>query len=116
MEMRLSKMIDFTFQIDERKLEGYCLNPRHPVGKHKACVFASALGLGESDALVLKQLILEGIQNVRWSKENSDRHGQRYVCDISCKHEDKFATIRCAWINHTGSKTLRLTTCYVKKL
>lgn len=26
------------------KLTGYCLNPEHPRGKHKARVFASALG------------------------------------------------------------------------
>jgi hypothetical protein len=32
--------------IDEEKLSGYCLNPRHSDGQHKARVFQSALGIG----------------------------------------------------------------------
>jgi len=30
--------------VDPEKLTGYCLNPEHPRGKHKARVFATALG------------------------------------------------------------------------
>ncbi|WP_371744328.1 DUF6883 domain-containing protein [Acidithiobacillus ferrooxidans] len=35
--------------IDDQKLVGYCLNPEHPEGRHKARVFYSALGLSQSD-------------------------------------------------------------------
>ena len=31
--------------VDLAKLRDYCLNPQHEEGKHKARVFASALGL-----------------------------------------------------------------------
>ncbi len=31
--------------IDSQKLSGYCLNPDHPDGQHKARVFQAVLGL-----------------------------------------------------------------------
>jgi hypothetical protein len=44
------------------KLEGYALNEEHPSGKHKARVFAAALGLTAADALLLKEKLLEIVQ------------------------------------------------------
>jgi len=35
--------------VDREKLEGYLLNPQHEVGRHKARVFASALGIRRRD-------------------------------------------------------------------
>ncbi|WP_442939170.1 DUF6883 domain-containing protein [Nostoc sp.] len=40
-----------------QKLIGYCLNPEHPSGKHKARVFASILGITLENAEVLRELI-----------------------------------------------------------
>jgi hypothetical protein len=36
--------------IDPAKLTDYCLSATHPVGRHKAAVFRSALGLTAPDA------------------------------------------------------------------
>jgi hypothetical protein len=36
--------------VDIRKLRDYCLNPLHDEGKHKARLFASALGMTVADA------------------------------------------------------------------
>ena len=36
------------------KLEGYSLNPEHPVGKHKAIVFKSALGYEQANWQLLQ--------------------------------------------------------------
>src|SRR5262249_16953343 len=47
--------------IDIAKLRDYCLNPNHPEGKHKARAFLEKLGLGRSDAELLRKIILEGI-------------------------------------------------------
>jgi len=47
--------------VDIAKLRDYCLNPTHPKGKHKARTFSEKLGLTQSDAERLRQLILEGI-------------------------------------------------------
>jgi hypothetical protein len=44
--------------VDIEKLTGYCLNPQHEDGKHKARVFAAALGITQSDAEWLRQRLL----------------------------------------------------------
>ena len=36
--------------VDIRKLRDYCMNPLHPEGKHKARLFAAALGMTDADA------------------------------------------------------------------
>lgn len=41
-------------EIPMQKLIGYCLNPEHPSGKHKARVFESALGITAEDVDVLR--------------------------------------------------------------
>ena len=41
--------------VDIAKLRDYCLNPLHPVGKHKARVFRSALGFTIDDAERLRE-------------------------------------------------------------
>ena len=45
--------------VDIKKLRDYCLNPHHEDGKHKARVFAAALGLGRVDAKWLRERLLE---------------------------------------------------------
>ena len=40
-----------------QKLVGYCLNPEHHSGKHKARVFKSRLGLEAENAEQLRELI-----------------------------------------------------------
>ncbi len=41
------------------KLRDYCLDPDHEDGKHKARVFASALGIRQRDAEWLRDRLLE---------------------------------------------------------
>ena len=42
--------------IDSQKLSGYCLNPEHPDGQHKARVFQLDLGLGQENEEELSAL------------------------------------------------------------
>lgn len=44
--------------VDVRKLRDYCLSPQHPRGRHKARVFASALGLTAEDAKDLREALV----------------------------------------------------------
>ena|SRR6266508_5880263 len=44
--------------VDRRKLTGYCLNPEHPRGKHKARVFAT-LGFTAENADELRAVLLK---------------------------------------------------------
>jgi len=43
------------------KLRDYSLDSSHPVGKHKARVFASALGITKTDAPRLREMILQAV-------------------------------------------------------
>ena len=44
--------------VDRQKLTGYCLNPEHPRGKHKARVFAR-LGFTAENADDLRTVLLK---------------------------------------------------------
>ncbi len=44
--------------VDSRKLTEYCLDPAHPRGRHKARVFASALGFTRDRAEDLQAALL----------------------------------------------------------
>lgn len=50
--------------LELRKIEGYCLNPAHPRGRHKARVFREALGLNQADAQWLRTTLLEAARDV----------------------------------------------------
>ena len=46
--------------VDERKVRDYLVNPLHPWGRHKARMFAAALGYRRSDHARLIAQIREG--------------------------------------------------------
>ena len=48
--------------VDIRKLKEYCLNTQHRIGKNKAKVFATALGLTADDAEELLSILLKVIE------------------------------------------------------
>ncbi len=99
--------------IDMRKLHDYCLSPEHPRGRHKARVFAAALGLTADDADELRDFILESVLNSEAQPGNEDEYGQRFVVDVKMKREAGEATIRTSWIVLTDEDFPRLTSCYV---
>lgn len=45
--------------VSPEKLRDYVLSPTHPIGRHKARVFMSALGIGQDDWRYLREQILE---------------------------------------------------------
>ena len=63
------------------KLRDYSLNPRHEEGKHKARVFAAALGLGMQDANWLRERLLTVARRDDCQLGRKTAHGQRYVMD-----------------------------------
>ena len=48
--------------VNIRKLRDYCLNPTHPEGKHKARLFAAALGMTAYDAENLRSELLQVVK------------------------------------------------------
>ena len=108
--------------VDIAKLRDYCLNPNHPVGKHKAKVFASALGFGIEDAGRLRQMLLNAALLDQVIVKEKDQYGQRYQIDFVINllifnavggQLGDVVVIRSAWIVLTNETLPRLTTCYV---
>lgn len=100
-------------RVDIQKLEGYCLNPHHPRGKHKAKVFKQVLGFAQEDAWELEMLIREAILENECTEGRSDQYGQRFTVDFACTRKNQVATIRTTWIIKTSEWFPRLTTCFV---
>jgi len=96
------------------KLRDYSLDLNHPVGKHKARVFAAALGMTRDDALRLKEMILRAILANDAILSGANSHGTRYSVDFQALGARGPVTIRTAWIIDSGEIIPRLTSCYIR--
>lgn len=99
--------------IDMQKLAGYCLNPEHSDGQHKAYVFQSALGIGLEHAEELRDALLQAVKAYEAVLGKSNQHGQKYIIDFPMTRLEKQAVIRSAWIVRYDEKFPRLVICYV---
>jgi hypothetical protein len=99
--------------VDERKLRDYCLNLEHPRGRHKARVFASALGLTADDAEELRQALLSAARTVKAVAVDLDEYGQRYLIDFELRTTVGRATVRSGWIVRSNENFARFTTCWI---
>lgn len=101
--------------VDIRKLTEYILNPNHLRGRHKARVFASALGLTAHDAELLQDALLKAACNDSAVQGSGDEYGQRYTVDFTMiGDEGQEAIVRSSWIIMRDEDFPRLTTCYVR--
>ena len=99
--------------VDVAKLREYCLNPGHPRGRHKARVFASTLGLTESDSELIAAELLRAAREGNATPGDSDQYGERYAIDFELVRGDRHATIRSTWIIRRDDAIPRLTSCFV---
>ncbi len=95
------------------KLRDYCLITTHPLGRHKARVFATVLGLTAADANELREALLEAARIREFSLGEQDEYGRRLIMDFIMIGPVGQATVRSGWINRTGEEYARLTTCYI---
>jgi len=100
--------------VDPEKLTGYCLNPEHPRGKHKARVFATALGFTAENADDLRAALLTAAAAAEAQPAASDRFGDRYVLEFEIKGPRGAGVVRSTWIVRRGESSPRLTSCFVK--
>jgi hypothetical protein len=100
--------------VDLVKIRDYCLNPDHLRGRHKARVFATALGLTASDAELLRDALLQAAVTEEATPTEQDAFGQRYIFDVRMQGPRGVAVVRSAWIVRTGEHLPRLTSCYVR--
>ncbi|SRR6266542_5161411 len=80
--------------VDIAKLRDYSLNAEHKEGKHKARVFATALGLGFNDAEWLRAKLFNIVKSEDCKLGRETEYGQRYLIDFELSHERKSAGVR----------------------
>jgi hypothetical protein len=99
--------------VDRQKLTGYCLNPEHPRGKHKARVFAN-LGFTAENADELRGVLLTAAGSADAQAAASDEFGDRYVIEFEIRGPRGSGVVRSTWIVRRGEASPRLTSCFVK--
>lgn len=100
--------------VDIHKLVGYCLNPKHPRGKHKARVFATVLGFTAQHAQPLRAALLTAAAQRDAAAGLSDQFGDRYPIDSEVSGPAGTDVVRSSWIVRRDERIPRLTSCYVK--
>ena len=111
--MPLLPNADFAL-IPMEKLRDYVLNPEHPIGKHKAAVFQSVLGLTSDNAEELAEAIADAVLKQEATEGLSDEFGRRYQVVFEWTRNGKKVIILTAWIIEPEDFAPRLTTCYIK--
>lgn len=99
--------------VDQHKLTGYCLNPEHPRGKHKARVFVT-FGFTADNADELRTALLQAAATVDAQLAEADQFGQRYVVEFEIRGLGRIGLVRSMWIVRHGETVPRLTSCFVK--
>ena len=75
--------------IDDRKLIDYCFSETHPIGKHKARVFMSALDFSLENFQDLKASILIEIFEKEAIITEINQYGTLYVVDVFVENPPK---------------------------
>jgi hypothetical protein len=99
--------------VDLAKLRDYALDPVHYKGRHKARVFASALGLTRNDAIWLRDQLLLAAKENDCSLGLQTAHGQRYLVEFELARGGKAARLRSVWNVRPHDDFPRLITCFV---
>lgn len=97
-----------------KKLKDYCLNEHHPIGKHKAKLFNTILGITWKQSEWLAMEIKQKLHTCDAALLETDEFGMRYKVDIEITYGNKSAIIRTGWIILWSESFPRFTTCYIK--
>ena len=99
--------------VDLQKLTGYCLNPEHPRGKHKARVFATLVFTAENADELRAALVMAAVSG-DVQPAASDQFGDRYLLEFEIEGPRGKGIVRSTWIVRRGERAPRLTSCFVK--
>jgi hypothetical protein len=99
--------------IPMEKLTGYCLDPNHSSGKHKARVFASALGITVENADDLRELIAKAAIEGEVIQQNSTEFGQLYKVDWAISDQESII-LRSLWEINSAQPNPRLVSAFIK--
>jgi hypothetical protein len=99
--------------IDPRKIVDYCLSAQHDEGKHKAFLFATLLGIDQSNSGRLIAALRQAAREANAPPERTDKYGTRYAIDFTMSGPRGSAMVRSAWIIRAGEDVPRFVTCYI---
>jgi hypothetical protein len=99
--------------LDLLKIEKYCLDAVHPRGRHKARVFRQALGIDQSHASWLRDVLLTAAREADAVELQSDAHGQRWRIDTPVTRQERRVMVRTVWIVRADEQVPRFVTCWV---
>jgi hypothetical protein len=102
-------------EVPKEKLRDYALNAEHPVGRHKARVFKSTLGIGHEDWSYLSGQILERLEGAPVTAiRPKPPHGLEYEVRLPIDGlNGETHTIVTGWLVREGQPP-RLLTTYVE--
>ncbi len=92
--------------VEYEKVAGYCLNPEHPRGRHKARLFAV---YGITDASMLSRALTEAAASAEALPGICDEYGARFLIDFDLNG----ARVRSIWIIRRNEDFPRLVSCYI---
>jgi hypothetical protein len=95
------------------KLLGYCLNPNHTKGKHKARVFKSALGITVDNVERLVELIQLATVEGEVVQSRTTDFGQEFKLDWMVPDYDGLQ-LRTIWIIPYDSTAPQLVSAFIK--
>lgn len=101
-------------EVAPSRLAEYLLNPAHPTGKHKARVFAAALGLDRSSAEFLRSWLLNLVREGEATPYAQDEYGERFVILGKLSYNGRNALVRTAWIIRAGRDVPEFLTAFVE--
>jgi hypothetical protein len=113
--MKLTDIVN-RIVIDPRKLTEYALNPKSPLGCHKAIVFDQSLGFTLDNYTDLLRQIEKHAPNEPIVLHSEDEFGYRYNMDIAVNGtEGRQAIVRIGWFIPYGLDEARLVTLFVRR-
>ena len=99
-------------EISRQKLIGYCLNSNHSRGKHKAKVFASALGITADNVDDLYHLIQAAAIEGEVIQQNTTEFGQQFKVDWMIPNTNQIK-LRTIWEINTTNSNPRLISAFI---
>ncbi|MEL7357521.1 MAG: DUF6883 domain-containing protein [Cyanobacteria bacterium J06560_6] len=99
--------------IPMEKLLNYCLNSKHPSGKHKAKVFASALGITAQNAEDLRELIRRAAIEGDVIQQADTSFGQTWKVDWLVPGDEEII-LRTLWETTTTAPNPRLISAFIR--
>lgn len=99
--------------VPREKLEGYLLNPQHEIGRHKARVFASALGIQQRDWQYLGDQLRTAVVDAPASSIRETSWGSLYEVVVAVEGlNGQTGQVATVWLV-AGDEPPRLVTAYV---